>query len=199
MGIKERRLREREEVKSTILTTAWQLVKEEGWQSLSIRKIADAIEYSIPVIYDHFENKEAILLEISKEGFKVLTQKLQKAKSKHLNPAGQLKAMAEAYWDFALKNEEYYQLMYGVGMASCEAGDCMDDQSNFRNLITEPIIELISKSKHPGANPCLKYHTFWSILHGLISIRIMKTSDVSDQLNKLVVADAIEGFIKNLT
>ena len=50
MGIKERRLREKEEVRSTILTAGWRLVKEEGWESLSIRKIADAIEYSIPVI-----------------------------------------------------------------------------------------------------------------------------------------------------
>jgi AcrR family transcriptional regulator len=199
MGVKERRLREKEEVRSIILTTAWQLVKEEGWQSLSIRKIADAIEYSIPVIYDHFENKEAILLEFSKEGLRLLTQKMQKAKSKHGKPADQLKAMAEAYWDFALKNKEYYQLMYGVGMASCEAETPMDDRTSFRNLITEPIVEIISKSKQPGTNPCLKYHTFWSILHGLISIRLMRTSDVSDQLNKLVVADAIEGFIKNLT
>jgi len=198
MGIKERRLRERDEVRSTILTTAWQLVKEDGWQSLSIRRIADAIEYSIPVIYDHFENKEAILLEFGKDGFRLLTQKLQKAKDRHGKPADQLKAIAEAYWDFAMKNKEYYQLMYGVGMACCDLEDGMDDKSNFRNLITEPITELISKSKHPKTNPCLKYHTFWSILHGLISIRMMSNSDVSDQLNKLVVADAIEGFIKNL-
>ncbi len=54
MGITERRLRQKEEVRNNILVTAWQMVKEEGWQSLSIRKIADAIEYSVPVIYDHF-------------------------------------------------------------------------------------------------------------------------------------------------
>lgn len=62
MGITERRLRQKEEVRSGILATAWQMVKDDGWQSLSIRKIADAIEYSIPVIYDHFQNKEAILV-----------------------------------------------------------------------------------------------------------------------------------------
>ena len=59
MGTTERRLREKEKVRAAILDTAWNMVKEEGWQSLSIRKIADAIEYSVPVIYDHFENKEA--------------------------------------------------------------------------------------------------------------------------------------------
>ena len=198
MGVKERRLREKEEVRSTILTAGWRLVKEEGWESLSIRKIADAIEYSIPVIYDHFENKEAILEEFGKEGFKVLTKKLKKAKEKHRQPAEQLKAIAEAYWDFAMKNTEHYQLMYGVGMACCEGEHCMSEQTEFRELIAEPISELISKGKHPQANPCLKYHTFWSIMHGLISIRMTNRSDVSDQLNKLVLSDAVEGFIKNL-
>ena len=76
MGISERRLREKEKVKTAILTTAWQMVKEDGWQSLSIRKIADAIEYSVPVIYDHFESKEAILMHFGDEGLRLLTKDL---------------------------------------------------------------------------------------------------------------------------
>lgn len=47
MGILERRLRQKVEVKTSILQAAWQLVLEEGWQALSIRKIADAIEYIV--------------------------------------------------------------------------------------------------------------------------------------------------------
>src|SRR5688572_22631877 len=121
MGIAERKLRQKEEVKASILTAAWQLVKEEGWQSMSIRKIADAIEYSVPVIYDHFENKEAILLEFTKRGFRLLTTELQAAKESASDPAAQLEAIAHAYWNFALKNKEYYQLMYGLGMPGCEA------------------------------------------------------------------------------
>src|SRR5580765_8222760 len=103
MGIIERRLRQKDEVRTGILNTAWQIVKEEGWQSLSIRKIADAIEYSVPVVYDHFENKEAILLEFGKQGFELLTKKLQHAKGKSEDPRLQLKAIADAYWSFALK------------------------------------------------------------------------------------------------
>lgn len=55
-------------------------MKNEGWQSLSIRKIADAIEYSIPVIYDHFENKEAILHEMGKDGSGYCQKKLGRPK-----------------------------------------------------------------------------------------------------------------------
>jgi AcrR family transcriptional regulator len=65
MGLHERRQREKESIRANILQAAFTLAKTEGWGSLSIRKIADAIEYSAPVVYDYFENKEAILFEIS--------------------------------------------------------------------------------------------------------------------------------------
>ena len=198
MGITERRLRQKEEVRSSILSTAWRMVKEEGWQSLSIRKIADAIEYSVPVIYDHFENKETIMLEFAKEGFQLLSKRIQKAKEKSNNPAEQIKAIADAYWNFAFKNKEHYQLMYGLGMQGCEIEKCFPEKSDFRSAVLEPITTLISKSKNPGVNPCLKYFTFWSILHGLISIKSMN-SNVSDEVNKMVMDDAVEGFIKNLS
>ena len=198
MGISERRLRQKDEVRSSILSTAWEMVKEDGWQSVSIRKIADAIEYSVPVIYDHFENKEAILMEFAKDGFRMLSKKIQAAKEKSADPAEQLKIVADAYWNFAFKNKEYYQLMYGLGMAGCEIEKCFPERDNFRKLVMEPVEAIISKSKNPGVNPCLKYYTFWSILHGLISIKSMRNSNVSDEVNKLVLDDAIEGFIKNL-
>ena len=108
MGIAERRLRQKDEIRSSILSTAWQMVKEDGWQSVSIRKIADAIEYSVPVIYDHFENKEAILMEFAKDGFQMLSKKIQSAKEKYDDPAEQLKTVANAYWNFAFKNKEYF-------------------------------------------------------------------------------------------
>src|ERR1700730_15343670 len=114
MGITERRLRQKEEVRANILATAWQIAKEDGWESVSIRKIAEAIEYSAPVIYDHFQNKEAILWEFAKEGFKGLSKKIQQAKEKFNDPAEQLKAIADAYWRFAFKNKEHYQLMFGL-------------------------------------------------------------------------------------
>jgi AcrR family transcriptional regulator len=198
MGITERRLRQKEEVRSGILSTAWQLVIEDGWQSLSIRKIADAIEYSVPVIYDHFDNKEAILAEFAKDGFRLLSKKIQQAKGKSDDPVEQLKEMANAYWHFAFKNKAYFQLMYGQGMPGCEIEKCFAGRADFRSLVMEPITAIISKSKNPGANPCLKYYTFWSILHGLIAIKNMRNPNVTDEVNKMVLDDAITGFIKNL-
>ena len=199
MGISERRQREKKELREDIVCTAWQMVLKDGWQALSIRKIAEAIEYSVPVIYDHFENKEAILLEFSKKGFRMLSDKIIEAKEQHQNPSDQIKAMADAYWDFALNNIEHYQLMFGIGMACCEISKAMPEQDKFRSLIIEPIEAMIRASKQKDMNSCLKYYTFCSVMHGLISIKIIGNAEVDKELNKMVLDDAIAGFIKNLT
>jgi AcrR family transcriptional regulator len=81
MGITDRKQRQKEEVRTSILETAWEMIVTEGWQSFSIRKVADAIEYSVPVIYSHFENKDAILLEFNRKGFELLAEALAKAKA----------------------------------------------------------------------------------------------------------------------
>jgi AcrR family transcriptional regulator len=199
MGITERRLRQKDEVRSSILETAWQIVREEGWQSLSIRKIADAIEYSVPVIYDHFANKEAILLEFGKQGFDLLLKKLEEAKKSTDDPGGQLRAIADAYWNFAFKYKEYYQLMFGLGIACCETEKCLPESISFRDIVMGAITEILSQNKNKQINSCLKYHTFWSVMHGLISIKMMNNNaEVADELNKMVLDDAIDGFIKNL-
>lgn len=190
-------IREKDDIRARILDTAWQMVKDEGWQSLSIRKIATAVNYSIPVIYDHFENKEAIVFEFAKQGFQMLTKTVQRATEKTNDPAEQLKGIADAYWKFAAKHKEYYQLMFGMGMVGCEVEKCFPERADFRKMVMEPIKILIAKGKHPDDNPFLKYFTFWSILHGLISIRNLDTN-VSENVNKMVMDDAITGFIKNL-
>ena len=119
MSVAERKLREKEVIRKKIIDAALQLVKNEGWESLSIRKIADAIEYSAPVIYDHFANKEAILFEISQDGFKLLLANIHKAIAKKESPREELKALVDTYWKFALKNRSYFKLMFGVGMPCC--------------------------------------------------------------------------------
>jgi len=198
MGILERRIRQKEEVKAAILHAAWKLVLADGWQSLSIRKIADAIEYSIPVIYDHFENKEAILLEFSKDGFKALVETITVTKSKYDKPCEQLDAIAFAYWDFAFDNKEYYQLMFGLGMPSCDTARKVPEIGAFGMLVSGVIKEIMATSSHPDANPFLKYHTFWSMLHGLVSINMMGQTTTPDEMNKMILKDAMYGFIRAL-
>jgi AcrR family transcriptional regulator len=198
MGIAERKLRQREEVRSSILQAAWQIVADEGWQALSIRKIAEAIEYSVPVIYDHFQSKEAILLELTKQGFQLLNQELQKARKRSNLPEKQIEAMAYAYWEFAFYNKPHYQVMYGLGMPSCETVNQIPEMGLFTDTLTQPIKELIAASNNKTADPFLKLHTFWSMLHGLISINMMNNNEGKQELNQFVIQDFIDAFIAGI-
>lgn len=199
MGITERRQRQKEEVRDSILRAAWDMVLAEGWQNLSIRKIADAIEYSVPVIYTHFENKEALLLEFTKTGFRLLNEQLEAAKTKQEEPARQLEAMAYAYANFAFANKEYYQLMYGLGMPTCDMVRQVPEVGKFSHIMHGTIKDLIATSKDQKVDSFLKYLTYWSMLHGLVSINLTGRSDAPKKLNQLVLNDAIKGFIRNIT
>lgn len=204
MGITDRKLRQKEEVRASILETAWEMVVTEGWHSFSIRKIADAIEYSVPVIYSHFENKDAILLEFNRKGFQLLTDALARAKAGKTDPADEIRAMGRAYWDFAFQNKEYYQLMFGLGIPTCETVSKIPAMADFNEVITSSIVAMVPAGKKPSFDPFLKYQSFWSMLHGLVSInmsalgRTAKANGERDNLPLLVLEDVMCSFIRGI-
>jgi AcrR family transcriptional regulator len=176
MGITDRKQRQKEEVRTSILDTAWEMVVTEGWQSFSIRKVADAIEYSVPVIYSHFENKDAILLEFNRKGFQLLATALADAKVGAGKPAEQLRVMGRAYWNFAFANKEYYQLMFGLGIPTCDTASKIPAMGELNAVITNSIVGMVMPGKKPAFDPWLKYQSFWSMLHGLVSINMVSPS-----------------------
>ncbi|MEE1897140.1 TetR family transcriptional regulator [Flavobacterium rakeshii] len=193
MGSKERILRQKEETRANILTAAREIVKDEGWQGLSMRKIADKIEYTAPIIYEYFANKEAILQELTCKGFTILIKDLEAAKADSDDPAIQLEGMWLAYWNFALKNKEMYQLMYGVEMTCCAQRTTESDTPY--QLISGCIAKLMKVEKPDPHVIKQKYFTFFSVIHGLISINIVGNG-LSDDINKQILKDAITGIIR---
>jgi len=114
MGIKQRRERERQEMRQSILSAAREIAAEEGWQAVTTRKVAERIEYSQPTIYEYFENKEAMLLALLRFGYQQLVAVVQEAFASTDDPEARLLAMTEAYWDFAFRSPELYQVMHGL-------------------------------------------------------------------------------------
>ncbi len=198
MASKERIQRLKDETRINILEASLQIVKEEGWQALSMRKIADVIEYTAPIIYEYFANKEAILLELTRKGYLILSRNLQEARGKHRLPAKQLEAMWLAYWNFAFDNKELYQLMFGVEMnCCCDLVATLPESENPSTQFSEVIAELMDIENPSKDMICLKYFTFWSVVHGLISINILRRG-YSDEVNRQVLMDAITGIIRSI-
>jgi len=193
MASKDRILRQKEETRKNILDAAYSIAKEEGWNGLSMRKIADRIEYTAPIIYEYFSNKEAILSELTGRGFNMLSRELEKAKAKFKNPEEQLEAMWMAYWEFAFTDTEMYQVMFGVQINCC-AGQCEAADSPYK-LFTAVIAEVMKHSNPTGEVIKQKYFLFFSVIHGLISINIVNQNQTSEDINKQILKDAIGGII----
>jgi AcrR family transcriptional regulator len=194
MASKDRILRLKEETRVNILDAAFHIVKKEGWQALSMRKIAEEIEYTAPIIYEYFANKEAILEALSKQGFLLLTQQMQAASDQVSTPEEKLEAVWMAYWNFAFAEKELYQLMFGVSMNCCVSCDCPDLQGP-NNLVNDLISQLTTDTEGPESDMCRWYFTYWSIVHGLVSINLTNRGS-SDQLNRRILKDAIRGITK---
>jgi len=115
MGHVERKERERDNIRKSLLQAAIDIAKKEGWQGVTIRKIADAVEYTTSIVYGHFESKEALMQEIVDNGFSKLYRHFIKTYDEHSDPCEQLMDLSLFFWDFASKNKELYQLMLSQG------------------------------------------------------------------------------------
>lgn len=197
MASKDRIQRLKDETRINILEASLQIVKEEGWGALSMRKIADVIEYTAPIIYEYFSNKDAILLELTRKGFLLLTRDMEAAKAKHRLPAKQLEAMWQAYWHFAFTEKELYQVMFGVEVNCCEMSKKLPEANAPYDLVSEVIEQLMAPHKPTEDEVCIKYYTFWSVIHGLVSINLVSRGN-SDEVNQQVLNTAISGIIRSI-
>ncbi|WP_214070329.1 TetR/AcrR family transcriptional regulator [Mucilaginibacter sp. dw_454] len=197
MASKDRILRLKEETRCNILDASLKIVKEGGWDALSMRKIADEIEYTAPIIYEYYASKDAILMELTRKGFLLLAKQLEEARDRHRLPEKQLQAMWSAYWDFAFAERELYQVMYGVRVSCCEMAKIMPESEMPMDLIWDVIVELMLPHVGTEEEVCIKYYTFWSVIHGLISINMVNRGN-TDETNQEVLKTAITGIIRSI-
>lgn len=193
MEVKERKLRTKEESRTIILDAALSIAKEHGWHAVSMRKIADMINLTPPVIYDHFLNKEAILMELGKIGFMRLTDGIYEAQEEQDLPEKQLESMWMAYWDFAFAEKEFYQLMFGIGTQGCCYNSSMPEVEVPATLIQKVIRQIM-----PEEQVLSSYFSIWSAVHGLISLNLVYKANTTE-FNQQVLMTAIRNVTASLS
>jgi AcrR family transcriptional regulator len=114
MGIKQRRERERQATEQAILRAALEIASEDGWEAVTMRRLAERIEYSPSALYKYFADKEAILLTLMSQGIQQQLAALEHISAQARNPSVRLLQIAEAYWDFAWHHPTLYQLMFDL-------------------------------------------------------------------------------------
>ena len=114
MGTKERRAREKEQLRRQILVAARELFVNEGYENVSMRKIANKIEYSPTTIYLYFKDKADLLDSVCKETLLNLLNTLERLKKDISDPVEALRESGKAYVEFGLKYPQDYKLTFVI-------------------------------------------------------------------------------------
>jgi AcrR family transcriptional regulator len=177
VGITERKEKQKEEIRKMILKASMKLFINEGFEKVSIRKIANIIEYSPTTIYLYFKDKNEILFQLCEEGFIIL-----EAHNKNLleikNPLVRLQKMGENYVGFGLQYPEYYDLMFIQNAPMDKLAQMNDGRwihgdkalGLVRSIIKECMTQKIIKEGDVDSVTM----AVWGMVHGLVSITIRK-------------------------
>jgi AcrR family transcriptional regulator len=188
MGIIARKEKQKQEIRTLILEASMKLFVEEGFSKVSVRKIAERIQYSPTTLYLYFKDKNEILFYCCESGFeKMLAQNI--ALSLISDPIERLHQMGVNYLNFGLENPEYYDLMFiqDAPMSALHdmgAGWSSGDQS------LESLKIIVQDAMEKGLLVSAKVETVamavWGMVHGLVSLAIRQ------RLDKLVPAEDME-------
>lgn len=113
MGIAERRARDKDALRHKILEAAVELFVQNGYESVTMRGIADRIEYSASTIYLYFKNKTEIVGAICAETFETLIERLDEIEARNLPPLDQFIGGLRCYIAFGLEHPHQYQIVFG--------------------------------------------------------------------------------------
>lgn len=184
MGTKERRVRERLETRAMILAAAREMFAEEGYEAVTMRAIADRIEYTPTALYHHFPSKQALLTELCERDFEELARHFQGAKAPD-DPIGRLRAVGEAYLRFAEQYPSQYRFMFMSFLPEVEhpPGYVAESRDNpqksayafLRDACGEAIAQRRLRPEYD--DPDQVAQMLWAVVHGVISLQMTNRHD----------------------
>ncbi len=145
------------------MDAALSIAKQEGWSAVTTRRLAEAIDYSQPVLYQHFANRDDLLSAIAVEGFTTLTDLIHAAATTAPSP---LEKACRAYLDFATAQPRIYEVMFSLPIDL--RFDSPETPATVRGAF-DALTELIGQEHH-GDNVEAAAEFFWASCHGLATL-----------------------------
>ena len=199
MGTKERRTREKEQLRHQILSAARELFVNEGYENVSMRKIADKIEYSPTTIYLYFKDKADLLDSVCKETLLNLLNTLELLKRDKSDPVEVLRKSGKAYVEFGLKYPQDYKLTFvvrpqfqkGLGLQEGSVGERVFD------YLRAMVSECIRQKRFRQVDVEITGQALWSAVHG-VTLLLIDFPDFpwtdKDKLIDTVIQTMIKGL-----
>lgn len=187
------------DLRRAILDHTRHLLVQEGYNNLSMRKIARAVGCSATSIYLHFENKDALFHALIDEGFARLNEALQETAAAHPDPLDRLDALSRRYVHFGLDNPEYYEVMFLLHperMARYPAEKYRRARRNLA-LFAEALRDGSDAGRFDVDDPAVAANVLWAALHGTAALLLARRMDARierDAFVDAVVRHAMAGF-----
>ena len=176
MGIAERRARHKTSLRQDILDAARQMFAEEGYDRVSMRRLAERIEYSPTAIYLHFEDKDDLFKAVCDETFAKLARRLEKQRQQMTgNPLACLKAGLREYIEFGLKHPEHYivTFMHRAREESVKDFEGSVGQEAF-GYLHRAVADCVEAGLFRPMRTEVTAQVLWVSVHGLVSLLIAK-------------------------
>jgi len=176
--IAERKLRDKQARRAQIISAARRIAELEGWPNVTVRRLADEILYSQPVLYGHFGSREGILAAVAIEGFQEIGLALEKAR-KRVKRENAVESVAAAYLEFAASSPALYEAMFSFSLSVPfdEAATPPELRFAFSQLL-----ELFSGQRSKSE---IISELFWASLHGIAELSRTKRFPRSRQKQRV--------------
>lgn len=203
MGIAERKEKQKNEIRKLILDASMKLFIEEGFESVTIRKIAELIEYSPTTVYLYFKDKDEIFYGLHDLGFEKMAEFNHNLASIQ-NPLVRLHKMGENYLRFGMENPEYYNLMFILGEPMkkiSELGCDWKPGDAALGRLKETVTECMEKGYLDKGDPYQASLAVWSFVHGLVSLAIRQRLEKfvpEENMQLPMMEQALNWFMNNI-
>ena len=176
MGVKERRARQKKFLRQEILDAASELFVRDGFENVSMRRIAERIEYSPTTIYLHFKDKAELLDQVCHETFGRLANALARIQEQPADPLERLKRGLLAYIKFGLENPHQYRATFMIPLPKelAVAKHTKTDSPGMRafDFLRRSVSDCVTTGEFRKVDVELVSQTLWAGIHGVTSLLI---------------------------
>jgi AcrR family transcriptional regulator len=171
MGITERRERERGEIRQRILDAARELFATEGYEKVTMRRIAEVIEYSATTIYHHFEDKDDLVNALCEDDFAQLLA-VFKGEVPPDDPVEWIRLLGRNYCRFGLENPNHYRFMLMTRAKFEKVPEASPSGQDSFGVLKMAVEKAIAAGQFRAGDPQLMAQVLWSSIHGAVALLI---------------------------
>lgn len=206
MGPTDRRLREKEATRARILSAARELFVRDGVAAVTMRKIAQRIEYTPTAIYHHFADKDTLLRELCEHDFRALATAFLRI-GRIEDPVERVAAIGRAYMRFGREHPEQYRFMFMTDRPEVSKTDTSIERGNPEEDAYEALHSAVREAIAAGrfkpmyADADLVSQVLMSAVHGAVAMEITFAEDDwiewrdGDVLGEAVIRVTLDGLL----